>query len=217
MGDGALLPQRFRHGEGAVVEDGRVMLFEHDVLALVQLDVLAVDFCARIFALAEGADIEIVFQNPLNGGDGPFPPDFPAARFAVGLPAQLLGHARRRNARVREVIGDFLVPPAVRDVKPVDLPHDFRLGGDDLKLPAFCEEVAVGRGADPFALLLAMPDDVPDLLGGVGDGHFVDHELELDFQPVVVVGKIDAVADGDDAHALVAQVFQLHQTAPVAA
>ena len=69
------------------------------------------------------------------------------------------------------------------------------LGGDDLELLFFVDDVAVGGGADPLAVQLAAFDDVPDFFGGVGDRHLVDQELELDFQPVVVVREVDVVAD----------------------
>ena len=61
------------------------------------------------------------------------------------------------------------------------------------------------------------PDNRLDLLAGVGDRHFVDEELKLDLQPVIIVGKVNAVADGDDADACVAQILQLHQATAVAA
>ena len=60
-------------------------------------------------------------------------------------------------------------------------------------------------------------DDTLDLAGGVGDGHFVDEELELNLQPVIVIGEVDAVTYGDDADTCVPQVFQLHQAPAVAA
>ena len=48
------------------------------------------------------------------------------------------------------------------------------------------------------------------------DGHLVQEELELNFQPVVVIGEVDAVAYRDYTHARVAQVLELHQPAAVA-
>lgn len=97
------------------------------------------------------------------------------------------------------------------------MPDGGCLGGDDLKVLVLGDEIAVGRGADPLAVVLPPLHNAAHLAGGVRDRHFVHKELKLDFQPVVVIGKVDAIADGDDAHARVAQVFQLHEAARVAA
>ena len=41
--------------------------------------------------------------------------------------------------------------------------------------------------------------------------------MKLDFQPVVAARKVDVVANGENPHPGVPQVFQLHQAAAVAA
>ena len=68
-----------------------------------------------------------------------------------------------------------------------------------------------------MSVLLSAPDDVAHLFGGIGDGDFVDEELKLDLEPVIVIWKVDAVADGDDTYSGITQVFQLPETAAVAA
>ena len=112
---------------------------------------------------------------------------------------------------VGEIIGDFFIAPALLVIEAEDGAHHVRLGGDDLELLLFIYNVAVGGGADPLAVRLPPADDVFHLLAGVGDGHLVDEELELDLQPVVVVGEVDVVPNGDDPHPGVPQVLQLHQ------
>ncbi len=42
--------------------------------------------------------------------------------------------------------------------------------------------------AEPLTVRLPPFDDVSHLAGGVRNGHFVDEKLELNFQPVVVIG-----------------------------
>ena len=98
-----------------------------------------------------------------------------------------------------------------------DAADDLRFRGDNFKFLAFIDDISVGCGADPLPVLLAALDDVADLLRSIGDRHFVNQELELDFQPVVIIGKIDAVADGNDAHSGIPQVLQFHQAAGIAA
>ena len=114
------------------------------------------------------------------------------------------------------MVGDFLISPAVQ-IELEDFPHDLRLRGDDLKLLLFIENVAIGRGAQPRAVSLTAADDGLYLLAGVRHWHFVDEKLELDFQPVIVVWEVNIVSNGDDTHTDVPQVFQLHQTAGIAA
>ena len=100
-------------------------------------------------------------------------------------------------------------------VKVKNPPHNFRFCGDDLKLLLLIDKVAIGRGAEPLPVRLPPPDDIFHLLAGVGDGHLVDEELELNFQPVVVVGKVDVVPNGDNPHPGVPQILQLHQSPTV--
>ena len=213
----ALFPQGTGGGEGAVVDDGLMVIFNDDVLTLVPPDLLAVDLCAGVLALSESSDIEVVIQNALHGDDGPCVLGVPRSLLARRFFAQTLGHAGRGNAGVRQIVGDLLVAPAVVVVEVEDLPDGGRLGGNDFKLLPLGDKIAVGRGADPFAVRLPPLDDVAHLAGGVGDGHFVHKELKLDLQPIVIVGKVDAVADGNDAHTCVPQVLQLHQPAGIAA
>ena len=73
------------------------------------------------------------------------------------------------------------------------------------------EDISIGSGAEPLAILLAALDDRFYLLGGIGDRHLVDEELELDLQPIIVIGEVYAIPNGDDPHPRVSQVFQLHQ------
>ena len=194
-----------------------MVVLDDNVLVVVAFDVLAVDLGAGIFALTERANVEIVVENPLHRGDGPRVLGVALRLLACRLLAHPLGHARRGNALVGKIVGDFFVAPTGVVVKVEDLPDGGRLGGDDLKLLPLGDDVTVGRGADPLAVVLPPLHHAAHLAGGVRDGHFVHKELELDFQPVVVIGKVDAVADGDDAHARVAQVFQLHEAARIAA
>ena len=213
----ALFPQRAGDGEGAVVDDGLMVVLDDDVLIVVALDVPAVDLGAGVLALTERADIEIVIQNALHRGDGPGVFGFPFRFLARRLLAHPLGHARRGNTLIGEVVGDFLVAPTGVAVEVKNPADGLGFGGDDLKLLVLGDKIAVGRGADPLAIVLPPLHNAAHLAGGVRDGHFVHKKLELDFQPVVVIGEIHAVADGDDAHARVTQVFQLYKAAAVAA
>ena len=213
----ALFPQRAGDGEGAVVDDGLMVVFNDDVLVVVAFDLLAVDFGAGVLALPQRTDIKIVVENTLHRGDGPRVLGLPLGFLARRLLAHPLRHARSGNALIGEIVGDFLVAPTGVAVEVKNPADGLGLGGDDLKLLVLGHEIAVGRGADPLAVVLPPLHNAAHLAGGVRDGHFVHKELELDFQPVVVIGEVHAVADGDDAHARVAQVFQFHQTARVAA
>ena len=215
VGGGAGFPQGAGRGKGAVVDDLLVVALDDDVVQLVPADVPAVDLLAGVFALPEGSNVKIVVQDALDRHDGPGGLDGAAVLLPGGKLALLLRHAGGGDALVRELVGDLFVAPAV-DIELEDSPDDLRLGGDHLELLVLIHDVAVGGGADPLAVLLAALDDGFDLLAGVGDGHLVDEELELDFQPVVVVGEVDVVPDGDDAHPRVPEVLQLHQAPGVA-
>ena len=194
-----------------------MVVFNDDVLVVVAPYILAVDLGAGVLALPERADVEIVVENALHRGDGPRVLGLPLGLLARRLLTHPLGHARRGNALIGEIVGDFLIAPAGVAVEIENPADGLGLGGDDLKLLVLGDEIAVGRGADPLAVVLPPLHNAAHLAGGVRDGHFVHEELELDFQPVVVIGEVHPVADRDDAHARVAQVFQLHQTARVAA
>ena len=63
---------------------------------------------------------------------------------------------------------------------------------------------------------MAAVDHGAHLLAGVGDRHLVDEKLELDLQPVIVVGEVNVISDGDDPNPCVPQILQLHQTLAVA-
>ena len=194
-----------------------MMVLNDDVLIVIAFDLLAVDLGAGVLALPQRADIKIIVENALHGGDGPCVFGLALGLLACRLLAHPLGHARRGNTLIGEVVGDFLVAPtgvAVEIENPAD---GLGLRGDDLKLLVLGDKISVGRGADPLAVVLPPLHNAAHLAGGVRDGHFVHKELELDFQPVVVIGEVHAVADGNDAHARVAQVFQLHKPARVAA
>lgn len=209
MAGGALLPQGTGGGKGAVVDDSLMMMLKHQMVALVPFDLGSVDLPAGVFALPQCADVEVVIQNALHRNDGPRGLGGAFDALTLRFSAIALGHARRGNALVSQVVGNLFVAPAVV-VKAENLTHDLRLGGDDLKLPLLVEDIAVWRGAKPRAVRLPPLDNRLDLLAGVGDRHFVDEELKLDLQPVIIVRKVDAVADGDDADACVAQILQLY-------
>ena len=193
-----------------------MVVFDDDLLHLVAQDVPAVYLGAGVLALAQRTDVEVVVEYALDGGDAPRALDAAAVVLAFGDLALALGHARRGYALVGEGVGDLLVAPAV-DVEPVDAADDLGLDGYDLELLFLVHDVTVGRGANPLAVLLAAADDALDLLARVGDGHLIYEELELYLEPVVVVGEVDGVADGDDARACVAQVLKLDKAAAVAA
>ena len=216
VGGGATLPEGPGGGEGAVVQDGLVVVLDDDVFVLILAHVFAVDLLPGVFALAQGADIKIVVQNALHCDDGPGGLDGTAAVLPGSQLPFSLRHAGGGDAFAGEIVGDFFIAPAV-NVKLINPADNVRFGGDDFKFLAFVYNVAVGGSTDPFAVLLAALDHRLDLFAGVGDGHLVDEKLELDFQPVVVVGEVDVVPDGDDADAGVPQVLQLHQAAAVAA
>ena len=88
--------------------------------------------------------------------------------------------------------------------------HNVRLGRYDLKLLLIVDDVAVRCGAQPFAVRLPPFDDVSHLARSIRDRHFVNQKLELDFHPVVIVRKVNAVPDGDNADTCITQVFEFH-------
>ena len=96
-----------------------------------------------------------------------------------------------------------------------NLPHNFCFRRHDLEFFLLVDDVAVGRSAEPFAVRLPPPNDILHLFAGIGDGHLVDEKLELNFQPVIVVGEVDVVPDGDDPHAGVPQILQFYQAPAV--
>ena len=194
-----------------------MVVLDDDVLIVVALDLLAVDLGAGVLALPERADVEIIVQNALHGSNGPRVFGVALRLLACRLLAHPLGHARRGNALIGEIVGNFLVAPTSVIVEVKNLADGLGFRGDDLKLLVLGHEIAVGCGADPLAVVLPPLHNAAHLAGGVRDGHLVHEKLELDFQPIVVIGEVHAVPDGDDPDARVAQVFQLYQSARVAA
>lgn len=71
VGTGPLLPQGPGHREGAVVDNGLMVVFNDDLLHLVPAYVLAVDFGPGVLPLTESTDVKIVVQNPLDCDNGP--------------------------------------------------------------------------------------------------------------------------------------------------
>ena len=213
---GSGFPQLLHDTKVAVADDRLMMVLDDDLLALVLFHILAVDLLAGIFALAQCADVKIIFEYALHGHDGPLRLDRALIFFALSLLAFPLRHTGRGDALVGQIIGDSFITPAV-DVQLKDLADDLRFGRDDLKLLSGVDLVAVGRGTDPFAVLLAAAHHGADFLRGIGDRHLVHEKAQLDVQPLVIVGKVDPVPDGDDAHPGVAQVFQLSQAFAVTA
>ena len=191
-----------------------MVVFNDNLLPIIPFDILAVDFGPGVFALAEGADIEIVVQNPLNGDNGPGRLGLPLAGYPFRLFAHLLGHPGGGNPLFCQRVGNFLIAP------PFDIPlenpaNNIRFRGHQLKLLAFVDNIAVRGCTEPRPVRLTALDDVAYLPGGVRHRHFVDQELELDFQPIVIVWKVDAVSDGDDPQSCVPEIFQLHQSPAV--
>ena len=73
-GGAALLPRLLGQGEGPVIQDGLVVVFKDDVVALVLLPIRAVDLLPGVLALAQGANVEVVFQDALYSDDAPLGP-----------------------------------------------------------------------------------------------------------------------------------------------
>ena len=154
----ALLAQRPRGGEGAIVDDLLMVVLKDLVVAGVLLHVSAVYLAARVLALTQSADIKIIIDDALHGDDRPLVLDLAHRCFAIGLAPGALRHARCGYALIGEVVCNALIAPAA-DVEREYLPHDLRLGGDDLKFLLLVYDVAVGRGADPAPVLLTALHD----------------------------------------------------------
>ena len=110
----AAFAQRAHGRKRAVVDDLLMVVLKDAVLALVQLSVAAVDFHAREFSLPQRADIKIVVENPLHRDDRPRRFRLAADGLSRGGAALTFGHPRRGHVVVRQIIGDFLVAPAVQ-------------------------------------------------------------------------------------------------------
>ena len=137
---------------------------------------------------------------------------FLAARFF----ACALIHSRGGNVPVGQVVGNPFVAPALI-VQLENLLHDNRFGRLNLKCHCLAvrNNIAVGHGAIPFAVLLPSPNDVSHLLRGVSDRHFIHEEVDLNPQPIVIGRVVDVVSDSDNADSYVAQGFKLHQARAV--
>ena len=203
--------------ERAVVNDRLMMVLDHDLFVLGLPDILAVDLLARVLTLTQRADVKVVVQNTLYGHNRPGCLNRTLVFLTSRLFAVTLGHTRGRDALLGQIVCDFFVTPAFLVVQTEDRAHNVGLSGDDLKLLPLVDDVSVGCSADPLAVSLSALDDIFYLFAGIRDRHLVDEELKLDFQPVIIVGKVDAVTDGNDAHAGITQIFQLNQTTAVAA
>ena len=140
-----------------------MVVLDDDLLVLVSPHILAVDLCPRKLTLPQCADIEIVVEDSLHSHKRPCSLDFPPGRPALGLPAHLLRHARRRHALLGQVVGNLLVAPAIIVVVIVNPAHNVRLGRYDLKLLLIVDDVAVRCGAQPFAVRLPPFDNIADL------------------------------------------------------
>ena len=187
-----------------------MVVLDDDLLVLVSPHILAVDLCPCKLALPQCADIEIVVEDSLHGHKRPCGLDFPLGCLALGLLAHLLGHTRCGHTLLGQVIGNLLVAPAIIVVEIKNLAHNIRFGRYDLKLLLIVDDVAVRCGAQPFAVCLPPFDNITHLARGIRDRHFVNQKLELDFHPVVIVRKVNAVPDGDNANTCVTQVFEFH-------
>ena len=140
-----------------------MVVLDDDLLVLVSPHILAVDLCPCKLALAQCADVEIVIEDTLHSHKRTRSLDFPPGRPALGLPAHLLRHARRRHALLGQVISNLLVAPAIIVVVIVNPAHNVRLGRYNLKLLLIVDDVAVRCGAQPFAVRLPPFDNVADL------------------------------------------------------
>ena len=114
-------------------------------------------------ALPQCADIEIVVKDSLHSHKRPCSLDFPPGRPALGLPAHLLRHARRRHALLGQVVGNLLVAPAIIVVEIKNPAHNICFGRHDLKLLLSVDDVAIRCGAQPFAVRLPPFDNIADL------------------------------------------------------
>ena len=140
---------------------------------------------------------------------------FTVIGFSFCFFAHLLTHSGSRNALGRQVVGNFLVTPTIVVVEFKNLADNVCLCWNNFKLAIVIDDISIGCSTDPFAIQLTAADNILDLFRSVGDRHFVDKELELDFQPVIVIGEINAVTNGNDPDTGISQVFQLHKATGV--
>ena len=160
---GALLPQSAGGRKRAVVDDRLMVVLDNDLFVLVAPDIPAVDLYPGELALPQCADIEIVVKDSLHSHKRPRSLNFPPGRPALGMPAHLLRHARRRHALLGQVVGNLLVAPAIIVVEIKNPAHNIRFGRHDLKLLLSVDDVAIRCGAQPFAVRLPPFDNIADL------------------------------------------------------
>lgn len=110
---GTALEQRPYRGEFTVGDDRLMMVLDDDMIALIALDIFAVDLLAGVFARAHRADVEVVFQDSFYRGNCPSGLDLSLVILALGFFALTLRHTRRGDAFVSQVVSDLLVAPAV--------------------------------------------------------------------------------------------------------
>ena len=71
VGGGSLLPEGTCNGEGAVVDDGLVVIFDDDILVFIRFHIHTVNLFTVVFPLPEGTDVKIIIENSLKGYDAP--------------------------------------------------------------------------------------------------------------------------------------------------
>lgn len=189
-----------------------MMVFNDNVFSVIALDFLAVDFGAGILALPQGADVEVIVQDTLHRHNCPRGLTLTSAGFAISFLTHLLGRARRGNTLCSQVVRDLLIASSVVVIETKNLSHDLSFRGNNFKFLMSVHKISVRYGKDPLPILLTAFDDVPHLFGGVGDRHLIDEKLELHFQPVIIIWDVNIVANRDDAHAGILQIFQFHRT-----
>ena len=211
-----LLQLLLSQSEHLVIDDRSVIIFKYYVVCFVLLDLPAVYLLTPVLALTERADIKIVLQYLADGDDTPRLLYLTLALLAFSLPAHFFAHSRRGNMLVRKIVGNFFVSPAA--VVPVkNISDNLRRRFVNLELHGLVvyHNVAVGHSAYPLALLLTAFDDRFDLFGRIGNRHFIDKKAELNCRPVVIGRIINVIANRDNPHSCVTQIFQFHQSLAV--
>ena len=193
-------------GEGAIVQDGLVVVLKDKVFFFLLFYISTVDFFSSVFALPKSSDIKIIVQDTLYCGDAPSGFYLSVIFFTGGLLSVSLRHTGGRDTLIGEVIGNALVSPAV-NVELENLTDNICFRWDNLKLFLLVGDVAIGSGADPLAFLLSSLDDRLHLFAGISDRHFVEEKLKLDFQPIIIIWEVDTIPDGDDAYTDVTKIL----------
>jgi len=194
-----------------------MVVFNDHMLSIVSLYLFSIDLHPRVFSLAQSTNIEVIVQNPLYRHNRPSRLRYALTRFAFGLFPHLLGHSGGWDPLLCKVIGDSLVAPPFVVVEIEDKAYNVCLRRDDLEFLVLVDTIPIRCCTDPLTIRLPPLDNIANLFGGIRHGHLVDQELKLDLQPIVIIGEVNAVADGNDADTCVAQILQLHQTTTVAA